>query len=204
MNESAPAEKNSDKPPTEVAPVERPGKLAGEISIELHTSYAVQLLHGRKNEEDRPGIVGLVGFGHTCAGIKSRPRLDAIESRLKDAETRIRQFRRQTESSLKKNHLKVENFTSVKPVSMTLKFASPLAFRGAQLLCEYDDLVCQILLIHRIGVYDVEEMTLRLQAAGKCLRSAFASAGAIKISKPPAAPAEQRSAAENKVEKQTE
>ena len=64
---------------------------------------------------------------------------------------------------------------SLRPVRVPLQFSNPYAYRGAQLVADYDGLVCTALSAQHVGLITRDEAERALQLGGRMVRRAFQS-----------------------------
>lgn len=162
---------------------EKPGALHGQVWLTLQTSQAQQLIHGREGTPDKPTIIGLVGFANRLRVIWQAARRDdpyadwwlikvheAIEiaggyigCRQGDLVKRLEQMAA----------MEVSVAVSQHPYRVHLQFANPYAYRGAQLLAEYDTLVCAGLTARHIGLLDGAAYAHVQKTCARKLRALF-------------------------------
>ncbi len=155
----------------------RPGVLVTVLKIKLHTYDAQKLYKGRTETKKRAGILGLEGFARICTIVSRNPRArELLEEKLKNAETRLEALQRQNDEAKERNRLEVTDHASTEPVVIEIRSSTPVAGRGAQMLKTYDDLIRDILLLYRVGVYDAGEYDQRQRMATRYVRGAYAAA----------------------------
>jgi len=160
---------------------EKPGALHGEVWLTVQTIQAQQLIHGRNGSPDKPTIIGLVGFANRLRVIWQAARSDdpyadwwlvkvhdAIEITRAAIDRRQAELDRQLEQM---TAMEVRVAASTRPYRIHLKFANPYAYRGAQLLAQYDRLVCSALTARHIGLLDGDAQVH--QAFARKLRALF-------------------------------
>ncbi len=154
------------------------GVLRGRITLTLQTHPALRLVHGRRGSEGVPPILGLLGFAEKLKilwqGAKAEDPyahwwLWEVEQSLKQTRDLIRQAHEAVTRRLQQDcALDIGDVAATHPEQIVLQFANPYAFLGAQMLAEYDRLVCgQRTLIH-IGLACTPEQA---QDVGRCERS---------------------------------
>ena len=143
---------------------DKPGALQGQVWLTVQTSQAQQLIHGRSATPDKPTIIGLIGFADRLRVIWQAARGDdpyadwwliqvheAIERTASDIN---RQQVELDQQLAQMTALAVSVAVSERPYRIQLQFANPYAYRGAQLLADYDRLVCTALTARHIGLLE--------------------------------------------------
>jgi len=163
--------------------LEKPGALQGQVWLTVQTSQAQQLIHGRDSTPDKATIIGLVGFADRLRVIWQAARRDdpyadwwlikvheaiemtasTINHRQADLDKRLAQM----------TAMAVSVAASQRPCRVQLQFANPYAYRGAQLLADYDRLVCTALTARHIGLLDGEACGNVQRACARKLRALF-------------------------------
>jgi integrating conjugative element protein (TIGR03761 family) len=164
-------------------PLEKPGALRGEVWLTVQTRQAQQLIHGRTGTLDKPTIIGLVGFANRLrviwqAARKDDPYADWWLIKVHEAIEAAGIYIRNRQAALVKQleqmpAIEVSVAASQHPYRVHLQFASPYAYRGAQLLAEYDRLVCRAFTARHIGLLDGESCKQVRQACARKLRALF-------------------------------
>ena len=160
------------------------GALQGEVWLVLQNWQAQSLVHGRSASSERRAITGLTGFADRLKGLWQAVRTDdpwadwwliRIEeaivvhrARLQEVLSRLEQFR----GSLK--GLEFDFAQSTRPLRISLQFVHPLAFRGAQLLAEYDRIQCAAMTFHHLGIDLPTALAQSVGASGRWVRRVFA------------------------------
>ncbi len=163
----------------------RPGALHGVVTLTLETHQAQRLVRGRPGNAGRPAIVGLIGFAKLLRVIwhgaraddpyadwwlvKVHAALEAADAMLQGALDAMQRELAATDA------IAVTPATSVKPTRTPLRFSNPYAFRGAQLLADYDRLVRLLLTARYIGRLTASDCERQLAHHGRVLRRAFLS-----------------------------
>lgn len=174
MNDSAPNTKTPAAPPDKTQ--KRPGTLVTGVKITLHMTRSILLYTGRMESKSAAGILGLEGFGRICNMVNGTPAAKTlIEERLKYAEERLAALQRQNDDARKRSRLVVERHSSKEPMVVVFETTTSLAGRGAQLLQTYDDIARDIILLHRLGIFDSDDAAERTRLCSKYVRSAYAS-----------------------------
>ena len=160
---------------------EKPGALRGEVWLTVQTNQAQQLIHGRSGIPDKPAIIGLIGFADRLRVIWLAARRDdpyadwwliKVHEAINANETFIRHQMVKLDKRLEQmTGMEVSVASSQRPYRIHLQFANPYAYRAAQLLARYDQLVCTVLTARHIGLLD-GDATVQQTCARK-LRALF-------------------------------
>ena len=143
----------------------RPGVLRGEVWLTVHTHQAQLLIHGRAGTRHKPSIVGLLGFADRLRIIWDGARADdpwadwwliKVCDGIEVTRERISHWKRDLDNllELQASGMEISLAESQRPSRTRLQFANPYAYQGAQLLSEYDALVCRVLTASHIGLLD--------------------------------------------------
>jgi len=162
---------------------EKPGVLRGQVWLTVQTSQAQQLVHGRAGTPDKPAIIGLVGFADRLRVIWLAARRDdpyadwwliKVHEAIEASETFIRHRQVELDKHLEQmTGLEVNVASSQHPYRVQLQFANPYAYRAAQLVASYDQLVCTALTARHIGRLDGAAYVQVQQACARKLRALF-------------------------------
>ena len=124
-------------------PREKPGALHGEVWLTVQTSLAQKLIHGRDGTPEKPTIIGLVGFANRLrviwqAARNNDPYADWWLIKVHEAIEVARTYLGHQQADLVKQleqmpAMEVSIAASKRPCRVHLQFASPYAYRGAQL-----------------------------------------------------------------------
>ena len=139
----------------------------------IHSKHAHQLFYGRRDPDGKlPNIVGLARFAAQAAQINSAainndPYADwtliDIEMKMQKAEDSIEKQAESLKDLLDGlDGFEVDFLESEKPVTIHLKFQSPLAFKAARLLKKLDDVIMLALTARHqaiIGADDFQTIT---------------------------------------------
>ena len=160
------------------------GSLRGEVWLTVQTYQAQSLVHGRRSGKGKPAIVGLVGFADRLktlwqAARQNDPYADWWLIKIEEAITLCREQLRllfDQFSQLLDSHysFQVTIAESSKPQRIALQFANPYAFRAAQMLAEFDRLICTVMTVRHLGVAGQPALDEQFEASGRWLRSVFA------------------------------
>jgi len=161
-----------------------PGVLRGQVWLTIQTRQAQQLVRGRDGTAEKPAITGLVGFANQLrviwqAARNDDPYADWWLIKIHETLDSVRQLinQRQTELGAQLDQMTaMEVFVaeSSRPYRVPLRFANPYAYRGAQLIAEYDTLVRTVLTGIHVGLFDRESTDGLLKLCTHKIRGAFA------------------------------
>ena len=162
---------------------EKPGALHGQVWLTIQTHQAQQLFRGRNGSPDKPTIIGLIGFANRLRVIWQAARHDdpyadwwliKVHEAIQDAGSDIRNRQAELHRKLEQMPaMEVRVAASQRPYRVHLQFANPYAYRGAQLLAEYDRLVCTALTARHIGLLDGEACVHVHKVCARKLRAIF-------------------------------
>ena len=140
------------------------GALRGQAWLTVQTRQAQRLIQGRNGSEEKPAIVGLVGFADRLrliwhAARNDDPYADWWLIKIHEAIEQARAFIRQSQSEIdekltQSSAIEVETAESLRPYRIPLQFANPYAYQGAHLIGEYDTLVRTLLSGCHVGLLD--------------------------------------------------
>jgi len=160
-----------------------PGALRGQVWLTLQTRQAQQLIHGRDGTPDKPTIIGLVGFATRLRVIWQAARLDdpyadwwliKVDEAIEVARIELRKRQADLRAQLEQiPAIEARIAASERPSRIALQFANPYAYQGAQLLAEFDRLVCTALTLRHIGLLDGEACFRVHEACARKLRALF-------------------------------
>ena len=162
---------------------QKPGVLRGQVWLTVQTNQAQQLVHGRAGTPDKPAIIGLVGFADRLRVIWLAARRDdpyadwwliKVHEAIEANETFIRHRQVELDKHLEQmTGMEVNVASSQHPYRVQLQFANPYAYRAAQLVASYDQLVCTALTARHIGRLDGAAYVQVQQACARKLRALF-------------------------------
>lgn len=167
------------------APVVMPAPLAMEATATLHTHLAVNMFRGRKGDRAKNirEIVGMSLFGRSCGLIWSAARNDdpyadqcilEIERVFNDEKISLDRREQQLKDMLEGlDGLDVIVQSSNRPVAIPINFHSPWAFRGLQMLLQYDRIVRLGMTAHHVGLIDDKEWDDVVSDSGRGVRRLF-------------------------------
>lgn len=160
------------------------GSLRGEVWLTVQSYQAQSLLWGRRASEDKPAIIGLVGFADRLKTLWQAVRQDdpyadwwliKVEEGIGVCRMQLRQLCEQVKSLLAFNDcFDISVAQSRQPQRVSLQFANPYAFRAAQMLAEYDQLVCMVMTLRHLGVEIPLSLDEHFKGSGRWLRRVFA------------------------------
>jgi len=162
-----------------------PGALQGEVWLTVQTYQAQSLIRGRRAGEGKPAIVGLIGFADRLKSLWQAIRLDdpyadwwllKVEESIAEIRAQFRELQQRLDAlmTLANSALEFSVAQSSRPQRVSLQFANPYAFRAAQLLGEYDQLMCTELTLHHLGLDIPKDLTEQLSGSGRWVRRVFA------------------------------
>lgn len=161
-----------------------PGALRGQVWLTVQTRQAQRLIRGRIGNPDKPAIIGLVGFADRLrviwqAARNDDPYADWWLVKVHEALERVRDLLKNEQTALdaqleQLTALEVAVAKSMKPYRIALQFANPYAYRGAQLIAEYDRFVRTLLTAHHVGLLTAAAMEGLLNTCARKIRGAFA------------------------------
>ena len=173
----------SSTPATPTANQGRVGRLTGEAWLEIHTDQAQRLIRGRVRRGNKPAITGLLGFASQMnilwqAAADDDPYADwwlvRVEEAIAAAQAFLATQRVQVDGvALDNFRFRVGISQSRRPQTLMLQFATPHAYRAAQLLGDYDALVCQCLTLKHVGACPAGQMADLIELGAHRLRRVF-------------------------------
>jgi len=162
---------------------EKPGVLQGQVWLSVQTQQAQSLIHGRKAILGKPAIIGLVGFADRLRIIWLAARRDdpyadwwliQVHEAIESASASIRREQAKLDNRLEQMRgMEVTVAASRRPYRIQLQFANPYAYRGAQVLSEYDRLICTALTVRHIGLLDGATYRQIQESCARKLRALF-------------------------------
>jgi integrating conjugative element protein (TIGR03761 family) len=164
---------------------ERPGVLRGGATLTLQTRQAQRVVKGRGQMAGKPAIIGLIGFANMLRPIWHGSRADdpyadwwllKIHDTLQFAQRQLVHAEHDIDAQFQAmGSIDVAAPASVKPARIALNFSNPYAFRGAQLVSVYDDLVRSVLSARHVGLLTRDESQRLLHVGGRQVRRALQS-----------------------------
>lgn len=167
-------------------PDQRPGALSGPVWLMVQTYEAQRLIRGRRRSEHKPAIIGLIAFAELMRIVWDAARGDdpyadwwllKVQQELADASVYMHALQAELDGFLTDayGHLEFTVAESSRPQRVSLQFANPYAFRAAQLIGEYDRMLCAHKTLQYLGLETSPPLTERVDAGGRRLRRALAS-----------------------------
>ena len=177
-------EQQAEQDPQDVTVDAGPGALRGQVWLTVQTRQAQRLIRGRNGNADKPAIIGLVGFADRLRVIWQAARSDDPYAdwwlvKVHEALERVRNLIKTEQAALdaqleQLTALEVAVAESMKPYRIALQFANPYAYRGAQLIAEYDMFVRTLLTANHVGLLSGAAMEGLLNTCARKIRGAFA------------------------------
>lgn len=159
------------------------GNLQGEVWLSLQTYQAQSLVRGRRRSNDKPAIMGLVGFADRLktlwlAAKQDDPYADwwlvKVEQGIVDCRSRLDSvFESLTPLLQTQPGLQISLAQSNKPQRIALHFTNPYAFRAAQMLAEYDRLMCVFITLRHVGLSIPIPLSEQAEGSGRWIRQVF-------------------------------
>ena len=178
------SERKNEQNPEDAINAAGPGALRGQVWLTVQTRQAQRLIRGRNATADKPAIIGLVGFADRLrviwqAARNDDPYADWWLVKVHDALERVRERIRAEQTTLDAQFeqlgaLEVTVAESMQPYRIALQFANPYAYRGAQLIAEYDTFVRTLLTSQHVGLLNAPAMQSLLNANARKIRGTFA------------------------------
>ena len=162
-----------------------PGALQGEVWLTIQTYQAQSLVRGRRAADGKPAIIGLIGFADRLKALWQAVRFDdpyadwwllKVEEEVAGVRAQLQGLQQQMDALISESHCGLE-FTvaqSSRPQRVSLQFANPYAFRAAQLLGEYDQLMCADMTLHHLGLDMPMDLIEQVSGSGRWVRRVFA------------------------------
>lgn len=156
--------------------------LRSDVWLTLQTRYAQLLVRGR-DTKGKPPIVGLIAFAdrlrviwHAAGAndpfadwwlIKTHDAIAAVDSRIKHERDALRQLADQNGA-----------FVAVpaqmrEPFRIKLQFASPYAYKAAQMLAQFDAFACESLTARHIGKVTRKRCVANIHSVASRIRGVF-------------------------------
>ena len=139
------------------------GALQGDVWLTIQTYQAQGLIRGRRAADGKPAIIGLIGFADRLKSLWQAIRFDdpyadwwllKVEEGIADIRAQLGglQQRMAALMATPSSSLEFVVAQSSRPQRVSLQFANPYAFRAAQLLGEYDHLMCADRTLRHLGI----------------------------------------------------
>jgi integrating conjugative element protein (TIGR03761 family) len=152
------------------------GALRGQVWLTVQTRQAQRLIQGRNASEEKPAIIGLIGFADRLRVIWQAVRNDdpyadwwliKIHAAIEQARTFVRRSHAEIEERLQQlPAIEVAVAESLRPYRIPLQFANPYAYQGAHLIGEYDTLVRTLLTGCHVGLLERSSSERIVQLGG--------------------------------------
>lgn len=160
------------------------GALQGEVWLTVQTYQAQSLIRGRRSSEGKSAIVGLIGFADRLKGLWQAVRFDdpyadwwliKVEEAIAASRSQLQQVQEQLEAlPALHNGIEFAIAKSSQPQRVSLQFANPYAFRAAQMLAEFDQMLCAVMTFRHLGVDLPSTLDEQVNASGRWVRRVFA------------------------------
>ena len=162
-----------------------PGALQGEVWLTIQTYQAQSLVRGRRAADGKPAIIGLIGFADRLKALWQAVRFDdpyadwwllKVEEEVAGVRAQLQGLQQQMDALISESHCALE-FTvaqSSRPQRVSLQFANPYAFRAAQLLGQYDQLMCTDMTLRHLGIDMPGDLVDQVAGCGRWVRRVFA------------------------------
>jgi len=174
----------SSDPPLEHQDKTGPGALQGEVWLSIQTYQAQSLIRGRRGTEGKPAIIGLVGFAERLKILWQAVRSDdpfadwwllKVEERVADVRSQLHRLQEQLQTVMTSGECFEFTFArSSRPQRVSLQFANPYAFRAAQMLADYDRVICTWMTARHLGMTLPTDIAEQVGGSGRWLRGVFA------------------------------
>lgn len=161
-----------------------PGALQGDVWLTIQTYQAQSLVRGRRATDGKPAIIGLIGFADRLKSLWQAIRMDdpyadwwllKVEEGIADSRAQLCRLQQGMEDLFVSNGaLEFSVAQSSRPQRVSLQFANPYAFRAAQLLGEYDQLMCTDMTLHHLGIDMPTDLVDQVAGCGRRIRGVFA------------------------------
>lgn len=161
-----------------------PGPLQHKVSLITQSRYARLLVLGRGASANQPAIMGLLAYADKLRVIWHASRADDPWAdwwliRIDDAFDLV-QLRLEMATAKIEHHLRAQPALEIdiarteQPYRIKLRFVNPYAYRGAQLVAEFDAAVRTILTARHVGLLNTAQAYRRMQDCSGVLRTLFA------------------------------
>lgn len=167
------------------------GRLQGEAWLEIHTHQAQRLIRGRNRKADKPAITGLLGFASQLniiwqAASEDDPYAHWWLIKIEEAMSEVQGYLATQLDEMDDMCAETARFQwsvsySQRPHTVLLQFATPYAYRAAQLLGEFDCLVCQCLTLKHVGAAEPGQLNTVIEAAAHQVRRVFSLPQGFKL-----------------------
>ena len=163
-----------------------PGALTGEVWLTVQTYQAQRLICGRRASQGKPAIMGLIDFAQALKGLWQAIRhndpyadwhLLQVQELLHATRMQLHEIQQALTDLIDELHgpLEFAVAQSTRPQRVSLQFANPYAFRAAQLLGDYDRMLCADMTLQYLGVEIPAVLQARVKACGRQVRRVLAA-----------------------------
>ena len=170
----------------------RTGSLQSEMTIALHTNYAIGLWQGRQPEKQdgekpaRHGIIGMPQFFHRATlinqdSLRNNPWADEamfnLEGKIKVASDSMSALIQQldTEMSMLPSGITLTEVASVEPLDIHVFTRTPLGYRCVFLLVGFDQFAKKALQASHYGLITRSRRDQYLSEGGRLIRQVYGS-----------------------------
>lgn len=160
------------------------GVLHSQLHLVLQTRQAQLLVRGRA-EENKPLIVGLLGFADRMrliwqAAEEDDPFADwfllQVHDAMSVAEARIAAEIRQLKLQLRGTRtLEIAPAAVKEPFRMALRFSTPYPYRAARMLGDFDEMACCAFTARQIGELNDEHCANLVRGCARRVRAVFST-----------------------------
>lgn len=160
------------------------GALHGQVWLSVQTRQAQRLIRGRPRSPDKPAIVGLLGFADSLKAIWQAARHDdpyadwwliQVEEGIAATRGRLQTLLTAFDEVLgAQEGLQITIAASTRPHRIALQFANPYSFRAAQMLSDYDRLMCTLMTLRHTGFEVPAALDKAAITSSRGLRRVFA------------------------------
>ena len=161
------------------------GALQGEVWLKVQTYQAQTLIRGRRSSDGKSAIIGLIGFADRLKSMWQAARFDdpyadwwllRVEQAIADSRAQLQKVQQQLEAlAASQSGLEFTIATSSQPQRVSLQFANPYAFRAAQMLAEFDRMLCTAMTCRHLGIDLPAGLNEQVNASGRWVRRVFAA-----------------------------
>jgi integrating conjugative element protein (TIGR03761 family) len=154
------------------------------VGVVLHTYQAQNLLHGRKAQNGKPGIMGLTAFSDRLKTLwygsrHDDPYADWYLLRIEQGLANCQQHYQALFQALDQQLAQLKGFDitladSRQPQRFSLSLAHPYAFQGLRRLVEYDHLIRRDMTLKHLGEALPSNLQERVKGSGRLLRRVLA------------------------------
>ena len=167
------------------------GALRGDTHVTIQTHQAQVLLTGREATAGRPRIIGLMQFSTYLSQISVAAKQDdpwadwmlvQVEERLEEAENKLAGQQANLDRVLAANPLMdIQVSESIKPLKVSIGFASSHAYWVARVILQYDAVVRAVLTARHHALIDQQLGSLLMDDAAKLIRRVFETTARYRV-----------------------